>query len=119
MIKKAAVVVLLLLSCLPAAALPDRGGSVAAYWADAQTDTKPVLDDCASACTMRLAHARCIARDASFLFHAATQPLGTLILARMLGPARDWYLARCTDGHECVVSGLWLHERFGYQLCGG
>lgn len=110
---------LLTLSSLPASAVPDLGGSVAAYWADAQTDTKPILDDCASACTMKLAHARCIAPDASFLFHAATGPMGTMVLARMLGPAREWYLANCIGGRECVVSGRWLHERFGYSICKG
>src|ERR1019366_2064403 len=95
----------------------DAGGSVADYWIRVQTDHTPILGFCASACTMRLKNASCVAPDAQLVFHHATKPLGTRILLAMYSPAlRAWFERQCDDGRLHLLYGSQM-SHFGYKVC--
>lgn len=86
-------------------------------WAAAQHDTRPIEGVCASACTVRLSRARCIAPDAVLGFHRATDALATRqLLWSYKTRLRAYVIAHCLDGSVCWVSGARMAQ-FGYRLC--
>ena len=95
----------------------DLGGNVMQAWASAQHDTRPITGTCASACTMRLLRASCVASDALLGFHAATNEIATRVMLSMYAPAlRAYVRENCLDGGVCWLSGATL-GRFGYRVC--
>ena len=96
----------------------DNGGSVSTYWARCQTDSRPIRGVCASACTMCLKHARCVERDATLGFHAATHRIGTEMMLGMYAPAlRAYVSAHCLSGNLCWITGAQLINVFRYRAC--
>lgn len=95
----------------------DPGGYVMERYGRVQHDESPIEGYCASACTMRLYKAKCVAPDAILAFHRATQELGTRIMISVYKPGlKAWFQKTCLDYtlHELNAKQL---QRFGYKIC--
>jgi hypothetical protein len=113
---------ILALVCLstPALAQADYGGRIVDYYGQ---PSGPILEDCYSACTLRLGAPNhpCIGRDVVFHFHHAHNHDGTpnQIGTRIMGGAifnpglRRMFWAN-PQGFELTGSQL---ARFGYRIC--
>ena len=107
-----ALALLAILAASPAFAQADYGGRIVDYY---DQPSGPITGYCASACTLRLMTAPCVARDAVLYFHHATTALGTRIMG---GAAFKPKLRRLfwlhPEGFELTGRDL---GGFGYRIC--
>ena len=93
----------------------DLGGNIFEAWAKAQHNTSPITGTCASACTQRLQHARCVSPNALLGFHTVPDQLATQQILSTYRPALAAYV-RENCSTVCWLRGADL-TRFGYRLC--